>query len=163
MQASLPKWTVEVATSLHNRTVCGGLPNSLAQGLPEFTIEQVPGFEIVAVESDKIYESRGRVQRIVGINRQWFHHAQAVRIPEEVFSEFLEAFQTAHKEFNYYGPTEYKRQEIVRLCNELRSKPWAAPVADNLVQDETEEVVQKILGIAEKALANEQSLLVLGP
>ena len=31
------------------------------------------GFEIKAVESDNIYERRGRVQRIVGIKRQWLH------------------------------------------------------------------------------------------
>jgi hypothetical protein len=120
-------------------------------------------FEILAVEPEKVYERRGRVQRIVGINRELFHHADAICVPESVFSKFIQAFRAAHPKFNYFGPTEYKRHDTVRLCSELRATPWAAPTSGNLVQDETEDVVQKILTVAEQALSNGQSLLVLGP
>jgi hypothetical protein len=109
-------------------------------------------FEILAVESDKVYERRGRIQRIAGIDRQWFHHADAVRVPESVFARFSGTFRSAHPEFNYYGPTEYKGQDILRLCNELRA----------VVHVETEEVVQKIVAVAEQALSSGRSLLVLG-
>ena len=63
-------------------------------------------FDILAVESDKIYEPRGRIQRIVGIHPQWFHHPGAIRVPESVFSRFCQEFRNSHPRFNYYGPTE---------------------------------------------------------
>jgi hypothetical protein len=117
-------------------------------------------FTILAVESDMIYERRGRIQRTVGIRPQWHHHPDAIRVPESVFSRFSDAFRTAHPEFNYYGPTEYKGQDTARLCSELRAGPWAARTW--ATQGETEDVVRKILAVAEHALANRQSLLVLG-
>src|SRR5262245_43585546 len=81
-------------------------------------------FEILAVESDMIYERRGRIERIVGIRPQWHHHPDALRVPESVFSRFSSAFRNAHPKFNYYGPTEYKSQETAQLCAELKAGPW---------------------------------------
>jgi len=117
-------------------------------------------FSILAVESDMVYERRGRIQRKAGIRPQWLHHPDVLRVPESVFSIFSDAFHTAHPMFNYYGPTEYKGQEIARLCTELRTETWAERTADSQV--ETEGVIREILAVAERALANRQSLLVLG-
>lgn len=100
-------------------------------------------FEILAVESDKIYERRGRIQRIAGIDRQWFHHADAICVPESVLARFGAAFSSTHPKFNYYGPTEYRGQDILRLCNELRG----------VVQVEAEEVVQKMVAVGEQELS----------
>ncbi len=119
-------------------------------------------FSILAVESDKIYQRRGRIQRKAGIDPQWFNHADAIRVPESVFSKFSDAFRAAHDEFNYYGPTEYKGEEITRLCNELRGGPWADKAADSLIHGEPKTVLGKILGVAEHTSANGLSLLVLG-
>jgi len=117
-------------------------------------------FSILAVESEMVYERRGRIQRKAGIHPQWHHHPDAVRVPESVFSRFSDAFRMAHPGFNYYGPTEYKDQETARLCTELRAGTWAETTVDTQV--ETERVVREILAVAERALANRQSLLVLG-
>ncbi|HYZ84867.1 MAG TPA: hypothetical protein VE621_10705 [Bryobacteraceae bacterium] len=117
-------------------------------------------FTILAVETDMVYERRGRIQRKVGIHPQWHHHPDALRVPESVFSEFRDAFRTAHPEFNYYGPTEYTGHETAQLCRELRAGPWAD--RNGHTQGEIEDVIRKILELAEQAQANGQSLLVLG-
>lgn len=119
-------------------------------------------FKILAVESDKIYERRGRIQRKAGIHPQWHHQADAIRVPESAFTGLSDAFRTAHAEFNYYGPTEFKGEEIARLCNELRIGPWVEKAADSLSQREQDAVVRKILALAERATTNGLSLLVLG-
>ena len=118
-------------------------------------------FSILAVESDQVYERRGRIQRKAGIHPQWHHHADAIRVPEAMFSRFSDAFRTAHPEFNYYGPTEYKGEAIARLCYELRAGPWIDKTADSRVQGEPD-AVGKILALAEHATTNGLSLLVLG-
>lgn len=117
-------------------------------------------FEILAVESDLIYERRGRIQRKVGIRSRWFHHADAIRVPESVFSRFSHAFRTAHPAFNYYGPTEYKGLETARLCTELKTGSWVDRNGD--AHGEAEDAIRKILALAEYAQANCQSLLALG-
>ncbi len=109
-------------------------------------------FEILAVKSEKIYERRGRIQRISGVDRHWYHHADAIRVPESAFAKLSGAFRSANPRFNYYGPTEYKSQDILLLCDELKSS----------VQVETEEAVQNILAVAEQAVSGGRSLLVLG-
>jgi hypothetical protein len=53
-------------------------------------------------------------------------------------------------------------KDIVRLCSELKAKPWAAATTDSPAQGETEDVIQKILTVGEQALSNGQSLLVMG-
>ena len=118
-------------------------------------------FSTLAVESDQVYERRGRIQRKAGIHPQWHHHADAIRVPESMFSRFSHAFRTAHPEFNYDGPTEYKGEAIARLCYELRAGPWIDKTADSRVQGEPD-AVGKILALAEHATTNGLSLLVLG-
>ena len=118
-------------------------------------------FSILAVDSDQVYERRGRIQRKARIHPQWHHHADAIRVPESLFSKFSDAFRTAHPEFNYYGPTEYQGEEIARLCYELRAGPWIDKTADGLDQCEPD-AVGKILALAEHANTNGLSLLVLG-
>lgn len=120
-------------------------------------------FEILAVEPERIYERRGRVQRIVGVNRELFHHPDAMRIPESVFSRFVAAFRIAHPKFNYFGPTEYNREDTLRLCNELRATPWDARESGGLVESGAQDVVRSIIALADQALSKGQSLLVLGP
>jgi len=120
-------------------------------------------FEILAVEPERIYELRGRVQRIVGINRELFHHPDAMRIPESVFSSFVAAFRIAHPKFNYFGPTEYNSEDTLRLCNELRATPLDARESGGLVESGTQDVVRNIIALADRALSKGQSLLVLGP
>lgn len=121
-------------------------------------------FSILAVESDRVHGPRGQIQRKAGIHPQWHHHPDAIRVTEPVFSLFSDAFRTAHPEFNYYGPTEYKGEETTRLCNELRAGPWVDRdrTADSLIQGEADAVTGKILALAEHAIATGQSLLVLG-
>lgn len=118
-------------------------------------------FSILAVESDKVYERRGRIQRKAGIHPQWHHHPDAIRVSELVFSRFSDAFRTAHPKFNYYGPTEYKGEEIAQLCYQLRAGPWFDKTADCLIQGEPD-ALRRILALAEHANTNGLSLLVLG-
>jgi hypothetical protein len=117
-------------------------------------------FSILAVDSDMVYERRGRIQRRAGIRTEWHHQPDSIRVPEPVFSVFMAAFRTVHPEFNYYGPTEYKGQETAQLCTELRAGTWAATSA--VAQSEVEDVIGEILRTAECALADGRSLLVLG-
>jgi hypothetical protein len=117
-------------------------------------------FDILSLEPDTIWERRGRVQRKAGIRAQWFHHPDAVRVPEPVFSNFSNAFRVANPAFNYYGPTEYTNQETARLCCELRAGSWGVDSGGR--EAETKIAIQSILTLAEEALANGKSLLVLG-
>lgn len=119
-------------------------------------------FDILAVASDQIYERRGRVQRIVGIRSEWFHHPDALRIPESVFNRFSEAFSSAHAKFNYYGPTEYSGEQIRRLCKELRTHIVAERAQGQPAEQETSAAIREVLVVAERALTNGLSLLVLG-
>jgi hypothetical protein len=50
-------------------------------------------FEILAVESAAIYERRGRIQRVGGIDKRWFHHPDAIRVPESTFAKFHDVFR----------------------------------------------------------------------
>jgi hypothetical protein len=118
-------------------------------------------FSILAVESDKIYERRGRIQRKAGIHPQWHRHADAIRVPEAVFSRFSDAFRTTHPKFNYYGPTEYKGEEIAQLCCQLKAGPWFDKTTDCLIQGEPD-ALRRILALAEHANTSGLSLLVLG-
>jgi len=119
-----------------------------------------PYFDILAVDSDLIYERRGRIQREGGIHPQWFHHPDAIRVPESVFSDFSSAFRDSHPAFNYYGPTEYSDQEITRLCHELTfGVRYDKSVCSRA---EMKDAISKIIALAKHALANGQSLLVLG-
>jgi hypothetical protein len=115
-------------------------------------------FNILAVPPDQIYERRGRIRRKGGIQPQWFHHPEAVRVPEFLFSRFSTAFRKAHPVFNYYGPTEFKDDQIAILCSELQSRL----VGSRDPQGETEVAIQKVLDLAEPALRDGLSLLVLG-
>jgi hypothetical protein len=117
-------------------------------------------FEILAVESDLIHERRGRIQRIVGIHPRWFRHPDAIRVPMGMFDEFKHAFQAAHSNFNYYGPTEYKGEEIAQLCHLLRTRPCKLPARKSA--DDVAAVAARVLSVSESALANRLSLLVLG-
>ena len=119
-------------------------------------------FEILAVEPEKIYERRGRIQRITGhINRELFHHPDALRIPESMFSGLVEVFSLAHAKFNYYGPTEYQRDDIPRLCKELAATVGAASTS-GCSRVKPHDIVQSIIAMAEEALSKGQSLLVFG-
>lgn len=120
-------------------------------------------FDILAVNPEELYERRGTVRRIVGLRQEWFNHPNALRIPEELFSSLHDAFRRVHPEFNYYGPTEYRGSAISELQRELRAKPWLSARRNRPDPAEAEAVVEKILEIAQRALANEQVLLVLGP
>lgn len=114
-------------------------------------------FSILAVESGLIYERRGRVQRKAGIHSKWFHHPDSIRIPESAFSRISSAFKAANPDSNYYGPTEYKSQQIERLCGELRSAySGGDPLSDSDL------LIRRILATADQALVTNQSLLVFG-
>lgn len=117
-------------------------------------------FDILALESDLIWERRGRVQRKAGIRPQCFHHPDAIRVSESVFSSFSDAFRSAHPAFNYYGPTEYKSTETTRLLCELRSRSWITDSGP--LNAEAEVAIQHIIALAEKALVSGRSVLVLG-
>jgi hypothetical protein len=119
-------------------------------------------FDILAVASDQIYERRGRVQPIVGIRSEWFHHPRALCIPESVFINFSDAFRISCARFSYYGDTEYSGQEITRLCMELKNRPWAEKAKGRRARLETRAAIREVLAVAERALTNGQSLLVMG-
>jgi hypothetical protein len=116
--------------------------------------------ELLVVEPEKIYERRGRVQRIVGIRRELYHHPDALSVPEHIFSFFVNAFRAAHQNFNYYGYTEYGAQDILRLSKELMANE--ARFSDDGNQSDAKIVAHQILALAEDALRKDQSLLVLG-
>jgi hypothetical protein len=118
-------------------------------------------FSILAVESDLVYERRGRIQRKAGIHPKWFRHPDAIRIPESVFSGFSGAFKAASPDFNYYGPTEYKSQQLERLCTELRNRVQN-PHSDRDPNIDSDHLVRRILATADQAFAANRSLPVFG-
>jgi len=119
-------------------------------------------FDILAVASDQIHERRGRVQRIVGIRSEWFHHPKALCIPESVFINFSDAFRTSCARFDYYGYTEYSGDGITKLCMELKNRPWAEKAKGRRARLETRAAIRQALAVAERALVRKLSLLVLG-
>ena len=79
-----------------------------------------PYFSFLSVEKEELWERRGRVQRIVGLKSEYYHHPNALRLPYCVISIFGEAFQHSHEKFAYYGYTVYESQHLVELSRQLQ-------------------------------------------
>ncbi len=79
--------------------------------LPELT---GPYFDFLIYPVDECWEwRRGKKQH--SLKRECFHHPQSLRIQECIVSVYSKAFYNAAERFNYYGPTEYKRDELTNL------------------------------------------------
>ncbi len=113
-------------------------------------------FELLVVAPENIYERRGRVQRVVGIRSELHHHPEALSVPESIFSFFTESFRIANQDFNYYGYTEYRPQDLLRLSNELKAN------TERFSENDVTDIAEKILAMARDALTKNHSLLVLG-
>jgi hypothetical protein len=96
-------------------------------------ITRLPGpfFDFLVVNEEEIWERRGRVQRVVGIKQEYFHHPEALRVPDSVVGIVVIAFKRSHPEFYFWGPTVYRGEELDRLIAELRAQedtiracPW---------------------------------------
>jgi len=81
-----------------------------------------PYFDFLIVEKDKLWERRGRVQRVVGIKSEYFHHPQALRLPDCVISIFVEALKLSHEKFFYHGDTIYEAAQLTNLIAQLQSQ-----------------------------------------
>lgn len=78
-----------------------------------------PYFDFLVVNKDEYWERRGKVNRIAGIKAEYFHRKDFLRIQDCVISIFVNAFQSAHSKFNYYGYTIYNSEDMRRLVDEL--------------------------------------------
>ena len=79
-----------------------------------------PYFDFLIVEKDKLWERRGRVKRVVGIKSEYFHHPQALRLPDCVISIFVEALRLSHEKFSYHGYTIYEAAQLNNLIAQLQ-------------------------------------------
>lgn len=123
-----------------------------------------PYFEFLVVEPELIYVRRG-IRRKVGIQPQWHHHPDAIRISESVFERFSDAFRASHSGFNYYGPTEYDTESTTRLCDQLSIRAGQASIPKDSSRADVakvDEAIRKILALAEYAISTRRVLLVLG-
>ena len=118
-------------------------------------------FEFLVVEKGECWDRVGRVQRIAGIKPEYFHRADALRVPHEIMQELARLFEISNPAFNYYGPTEFDGQALVNLTSALESG-WKARCGK---QDEGRlaDAVRALVACARAASIQGKALLVLGP
>ena len=99
-------------------------------------IAKLPGpfFDFLAVSSGECWERSGRVQRVAGIKQEYFHHPDALRVANAIIGLISQCFLNAHPSFNFYGPTEFRNENLNELLNNL--KKWVEDL--RLCKTETE-------------------------
>lgn len=77
-----------------------------------------PFFDFLLTNGDH-WERSGKAQRIKGIKHEYFHHPDALRVQDVIISQVANCFRKAHPDFNYYGPTEFRNENLDELINYL--------------------------------------------
>jgi hypothetical protein len=149
-----------------------------------------PYFSFLLSEPDEIWERRGKVRRIVGIKAEYFHHPDALVLPNCLISLVTTSFEKSHPKFNYYGYTVYHVETLECLIEELKlqitaiesckdreefgrvlTELFVIDCSDCLggwqkhwpeIKQQSVEAVNKVIFLAEKGKAELKALLVLG-
>jgi hypothetical protein len=79
-----------------------------------------PYFSFLVLQPGEYWKRAGKVQRIIGIKPEYYHHPDALRIPDAIIGIVVDAFARANARFNYHGPTEYQGKNLDRLHAGLR-------------------------------------------
>ena len=77
-----------------------------------------PFFDFLVTNGDH-WERSGKTQSIKGIKSEYFHHPDALRVQEVIVEQVASCFQEAHPSFNYYGPTDFRNENLNGLLNKL--------------------------------------------
>ena len=83
-------------------------------------LNKLPGpfFDFLVTNGDH-WERAGRVQRITGIKQEYFHHRDALRVQDAIVQVVVSCFNESHPSFNYYGPTEFRNENLSELLGAL--------------------------------------------
>jgi hypothetical protein len=83
-------------------------------------LKKLPGthFDFLVVASG---ERAGKGRRIAGVEQEYFHHPDALRIPDAIVGLVSHCFRQAHPSFNYYGPTTFHNENLNELLHSLAS------------------------------------------
>jgi len=81
-------------------------------------LSKLPGpfFDFVVTDGNH-YERAGKVQRVKGIKQEYFHHPDALRVQDAIVELVATCFYKAHPSFNYYGPTEFRNENLAQLLD----------------------------------------------
>jgi hypothetical protein len=77
-----------------------------------------PFFDFLVTNGDP-WERAGRSQRITGIKQEYFHHSDALRVQDAIVQVVVSCFNESHPTFNYYGPTEFRNENLSELLESL--------------------------------------------
>jgi hypothetical protein len=83
-------------------------------------LSKLPGpfFDFLVTDGEH-WERAGTVQRIVGIKQEYFHNPAALRVQDVIVEVVANCFERAHPSFNYYGPTEFRNENLGQLLDSL--------------------------------------------
>lgn len=154
-------------------------------------LNKLPGpfFDFLVTNGDH-WERTGKAQRFNGIKQEYFHHKDALRVQDAIVRVVASCFDASHPDFNYYGPTEFRNENLSELLDCLerwilqnRSRltdadfsgllpsyflEEARAVVDAwdeqwlLIRDELSTKIEEIRNRGSIAKRNRQTLLVLG-
>lgn len=174
---------------MYSRRVRSGTDKRLPRGrlVPKL---HGPDFDFLVVAPDEYWEYIHPKRRTRQIKAQYYHHPDALCVPDCVVSLAVPCFTRSHKEFNYYGDTEYGGQALETLIAELgefaqtvRACCWKREFAaltselfvgycsDSIggwqkhwprVRDEVADVFLEIAALAKQAKQENKALLVFG-
>lgn len=77
-----------------------------------------PFFDFLINDGDH-WEREGKVPRNKRIKPEFFHHPSALRVPDVIVAQAVSCFQKAQPSFNYYGPSEYRNENLDELVTNL--------------------------------------------
>lgn len=89
-----------------------------------------PYFGFLVANRDEYLERRGKVQRVVGIKREFHQHPGMLRVSDSLVSLFLDCFKTTGRQFAYYGYTEYELDALDQLSDRLAARLASVTTAD---------------------------------
>lgn len=149
-----------------------------------------PYFSFLVANKDEYWERRGKVQRITGIKTEYFHHPDALKLPDCLISLVVTAFGKAHTKFSYYGHTIYETETLNRLIGELQfqaerivgcrtrqefgsllTELFVSYCKDSIgnwqqhwptIKQDVRKAINAIISVAEQARQENRVLLVLG-
>ena len=83
-------------------------------------LSRLPGpfFDFLVTDGEH-WERAGKVQRIIGIKQEYFHNPAALRVQDAIVGVVAGCFEKAHPSFNYYGPTEFRNENLSELLDFL--------------------------------------------
>lgn len=110
---------------LFNKTLADRLERNVRPDYMSVLLAKLPGpfFDFLITDGDH-WERVGKFPGSNGIKREFFHHPSALRVQDVIVAQAVSCFQKAQPSFNYYGPSEYRNQNLDELLSNLTD--WIA-------------------------------------